>query len=289
VQRELSVGDLSGVRKSLLVNAFGRFPVVLLYCVMGVLVGAVFTFPENIAAIASKMQIDPATASETLKSDPDRMVPMFILTFLPAGVVGLIFVAILSALMSSLDSAINSLSAATMQDFYKPYVKSEASDRHYLIVSKTLTVLWGGFCVIVALAFAQAGETTRQTTIVTINAIGSLLYGPILAAFLMGMLSRRVLPTGMKAGVLFGISINIVLWLATPISWLWWNLTGFVSAILASLITSHLWEPARLKLVTNGLLHDQGKGHRRWGPTAYAVIAYLAAIIIASYTIQSIA
>lgn len=117
VQRELSVGSLRGVRKSLIFNAFGRFPVVFLYCLMGVFVGAIFASPDLLGQVATRLNMDIGTVTQTLQADPDRMVPMFVLSFLPPGLVGFIFIAIMSALMSSLDSAINSLSAVTHAGF----------------------------------------------------------------------------------------------------------------------------------------------------------------------------
>ncbi len=234
VQRELSVGSLRDVRRSLLVNVFGRFPVVLSYCVMGIFVGAVFTYPEYLNQVAQTLGVGTASVTKMLEGNPDRMVPMFILTFLPHGIIGLIFVAILSALMSSLDSAINSLSAVTIQDFYRPYVRPDATDGHYLIASKIMTFLWGIFCVVAALAFAHVGEATRQTTIVLINAVGSLLYGPILAAFLTGMVTRRISAFEIKVGVVIGILVNVAFWQLTSISWLWWNLTGFAITVISA-------------------------------------------------------
>lgn len=242
VQRELSVGSVDEVRKSLLVNAIGRFPLVLLYCGMGVLVGAVFASPASLERIASVLHVDTATVGQMLEKDPDRMVPMFIVSFLPHGVIGFIFVAIMAALMSSLDSSLNSLSAVTMKDFYQRYIKPEGDERHYLIVSKTITALWGIFLVAAALVFASFGKATRQTTIVLTNAVGSLLYGPILAAFLMGMFFKRIGPRSVKIGVIAGILINVYLWIFTPISWLWWNFTGFVGSITTALLVSIIRE-----------------------------------------------
>ena len=234
VQRELSVGGVDDVRKSLMVNAIGRFPLVLLYSVMGVFVGAVIAQPQAIIQIAAKMGIEPGAVSHILTHDPDRMLPMFILTYLPNGIIGFIFVAIMAALMSSLDSGLNSLSAVTMKDFYQKYLKPNADERHYLIASKIITFLWGIFCVVVALLFAGFGEATRQTTIVLINAVGSMLYGPILAAFLIGMFTKRIGAKSLKIGILAGIGVNIILWQATTISWLWWNLTGFLGTVITA-------------------------------------------------------
>ncbi|MHA2055827.1 MAG: sodium:solute symporter family transporter, partial [Candidatus Hodarchaeales archaeon] len=133
VQRELSVGGLDDVRKSLMVNALGRFPLVLLYSLMGVFVGAVIIQPDALVRIASVMGIEQNSVSSILSTDPDRMLPMFILSYLPHGIIGFIFVAIMAALMSSLDSGLNSLSAVTMKDFYQKYLKPDADEKHYLI------------------------------------------------------------------------------------------------------------------------------------------------------------
>ncbi|MFQ5916456.1 MAG: sodium transporter, partial [Candidatus Binatia bacterium] len=174
----------------------------------------------------------------SLHRDPDRMVPLFILSYLPHGLIGFIFVAILSALMSSLDSALNSMSAVTVRDFYQRYWKKNADEKHYLHASKVFTLLWGLFCVGFALLFATTPEATRQTTIVLINAIGSVLYGPILAAFLLGMLTGWARPQGTKAGIIAGVALNVALWQLTSISWLWWNLTGFAATVLVAAVLS---------------------------------------------------
>jgi SSS family transporter len=292
VQRELSVKTVDDVKKSLLVNAFGRFPVVLLYCVMGVLVGAVFTSPELLGQIAAEMRTDAAGVSAALQSDPDRMVPIYILTFMPPGIVGFIFVAILSALMSSLDSAINSLSAVTMQDFYKPYFKRKATERHYLVVSKIITVAWGIFCVLAALVFATAGEATRQTTIVLINAVGSLLYGPILAAFVIGITSKLVKGFHIKAGVILGIAVNLVLWQLTSISWLWWNVAGFLVAVFVSTSLSYieLWiDRKAVKFIYQGDEDSEIVHERKWTFVYFSIIFYFFLIIFVSYIIQATA
>lgn len=71
---------------------------------------------------------------------PDYLVPQFILLFLPQGLRALIFASLLSAAMSSLDSALNSLSASTVHDFIAPRLKKK--DR-LLLISKLTTVSWG--------------------------------------------------------------------------------------------------------------------------------------------------
>lgn len=287
VQRELSVGGVNEVRKSLMVNALGRFPLVLVYSVMGVFVGAVMAQPESLAHIASAMGIDPVRVAQILGEDPDRMLPMFILSYLPNGIIGFIFVAIMAALMSSLDSGLNSLSAVTMKDFYQRYFKPNADEKHYLIASKVITFLWGVFCVVAALLFAGVGESTRQTTIVLINAVGSLLYGPILAAFLMGMFTKRVGARSIKIGIAAGIAANILLWQLTSISWLWWNFTGFVVAVTFTFIVD-----AYLGLHEKDVPHStirkfiDDPSTIKWRKIYKWVVVYFFVIILVAYLIE---
>ncbi|MEM9996800.1 MAG: sodium transporter, partial [Bacteroidota bacterium] len=72
----------------------------------------------------------------------------------------------------------------------------------------------------------------------SINKIGSAFYGPVLAAFLVGVLSRRIGARGILFGILVGVSFNIVQWIAFPeIYWMWWNLFGCaVAAGVAALV-----------------------------------------------------
>ncbi len=282
VQRELSVGSLNDVRKSLLVNAFGRFPLVLLYVLMGVFVGAVFMQPQNLAQIALVLHLDAGSMQAILTENPDRMVPMFILGYLPHGIIGFIFVAIMAALMSSLDSGLNSLSAVTMKDFYQRYIKPKADEQHYLRVSRIITILWGVFAIGVALLMSEATQAARQTTIVLINAVGSMLYGPILAAFLLGMLSKRITATGIKKGIVAGIAGNLLLWIFTSVSWMWWNVSGFLVTILTALtvglvssVGGKSFSPEKEKI-----------DGRKWRPVYSLIVLYFFSIIAVSWWLQ---
>ncbi|MFQ5695291.1 MAG: sodium transporter, partial [Terriglobia bacterium] len=259
VQRELSVGSTDDVRRSLMLNAFGRFPLVFLYCLMGLMIGGFALLQPGF-----KELIPP--------DHPDWMVPLFIVNYLPNGLIGLMFVAALAAGMSSLDSALNSMSASTMRDIYQPYIRPQASDRHYLVASKLITVFWGVFTV----AFAFVVPFISDTIIEAINKIGSLLYGPIFAAFFLGILTRWATPLGVKAGVSAGILLNLYLWLGLPqLSWLWWNPIGMLAAVVSAFVISKGF-PQETKSVP---LPPMEPTRINW-PLRYAlVVAYFFAIV----------
>jgi SSS family solute:Na+ symporter len=191
--------------------------------------------------------------------------------------------------MSSLDSGINSLSAVTMKDVYQKFIRREATDRHYLTASKIITLLWGIFCISAAILMSLSGEATRQTTIVLVNAIGSVLYGPILAAFLTGIFAKRIGAAAIKSGIISGVMVNLLLWLFTGISWLWWNVTGFATVLIIALLVQLLQkEPYRSPALP--LKKDEFTGHlkSKWGKIYVFVIAYFIIILIIAKLLESI-
>ena len=288
MQRQLAVGNVDDARKSILMNALGRFPMVGMYCLVGIFVGAVVSRPEFLIKVSSLMHTDVPTASQVLQDDPDRMLPLFILSYLPHGLIGFILVAIMSALMSSLDSALNSLSAVTIRDFYQRYIKPEGDERHYLLASKICTLFWGVFCIAAALIFAQVEEATRQTTLVLINAVGSLLYGPILAAFLLGIMTKWAKPQAVKFGVLAGITTNVFLWLFTPVSWLWWNFFGFMAATLAAALVTTVKHTSMSFRALFALHVDRETTSVNWPLIYKIVVIYFFLIILFCYLCENI-
>jgi Na+/proline symporter len=224
-QRILSSMNMKDVRKALLFNGFCRFPTVMLYCVMGLLIGTlVITTPSFLNQIP--------------EGQSDYMVPIFIVEYLPNGLIGLLIAAIMAAAMSSLDSALNSLSAATVQDFVLPGKDmDQMTDAKQLALSKKYTLVWGVICVILAFTAGSIAPTIIEA----INKIGSLFYGPIIATFLLAMLTSRVTGKAINIGIVAGVLFNFMLWIffEDVIFWFWWNATGFVVTTVVALIVTY--------------------------------------------------
>ena len=169
-------------------------------------------------------------------SDTNYVFPTFVLTRLPVGVVGLILVAIFAAAMSTVESELTSLSTATVVDFYRRYVRAEASDRHYLIVSRGATLFWGGFATFCALYMGRLGSAIEA-----VNRIGSNFYGPILGVFVLAIGTRRANGHGAFAGVLFGIAAVQLTVRYSDVSYLYYNLVGTVASVVAGYGLSRLF------------------------------------------------
>jgi Na+(H+)/acetate symporter ActP len=81
------------------------------------------------------------TTGDPNYNDVNYVFPTFITTQLPVGLVGLLIAAILAAAMSAVGGELTAVSTASVIDFYRRFVKKEASDSHYVNVSRVATVI----------------------------------------------------------------------------------------------------------------------------------------------------
>jgi SSS family solute:Na+ symporter len=261
VQRELSASSTADTKLSLVWNGLARFPLTILYVLLGIAMWAVYQHAPELSASVSA-------------ENADFLVPQFVLLYVPTGIRALIFAALLAAAMSSLDSALNSLSAATMRDFIEPQIDSSS---RLLLFSKLTTVGWGVFIT----AFAFLVEHISATILESVNKIGSAFYGPILATFLVGVLSKRVSPQGVLLGLPAGVGLNLFLWTSAPgVHWMWWNFFGF--AVTAGVALGWSFLPGRRaphpsdKYVLGA---DQLEAERKWLPVYIVLVGYFCLIL----------
>jgi SSS family solute:Na+ symporter len=209
-QRILAARSVSDARKALTIAAFARFPLVCTYCLFGVL-------------LAELLRAEPQFAARLVGKPPDALVPEFLLFAVPGGVRGVAVAGILAAALSSIDSALNSLSAVTLEEL------TAVRGRGRLVGARLATAVWGVATVAAGFAFSRAGETTIEL----VNRVGSALYGPTLAVFALALLSRRASGRSAIAGGIVGVASNLaVAGLVPSVSWLWWNVIGFAVAFL---------------------------------------------------------
>ena len=128
-------------------------------------------------------------------NDVNYVFPTFIITHLPPGLVGLLIAAIFAAAMSASAAELNSLSTATVIDFYRRHLKPDATEAHYLRVSRVATGLWGLVACMVAIY-----ATTLGSLIEVVNRFGSFFYGSLLGVFVLAIGTRRATGTGAFAG-----------------------------------------------------------------------------------------
>lgn len=291
-QRMLSAKDEKTIRTLLLANGLLRFPVVFIYCIMGLVIGGLITlapdFLEEIAMTTQKYFPDEY-ATHGVKAD--LMVPVFIMKYLPHGLIGILMVGILSAAMSSLSSTVNSLSAVTVEDFFNRGEK-KLSTKKYMMISKGSVVFWGIVCI--ASAFLFGGS--KSAVIEIINAIGSVFYGPVLVTFFLAFFSKKVNHIGMNAAIISAVLINLVfsktiqelfhIDLGFNIFWIWLNFTGVIIALVVAYGVSALTSKTEIKKISNFNVTITKKDFMI--KEVYILVAFFVFILIFSYFIPAI-
>jgi Na+/proline symporter len=172
-------------------------------------------------------------------NDVNYIIPTFVLTELPVGIVGLLIVAILMAATDTIAGELNSLATATIIDFYRRWVRPVASDAHYLATSKLATGLWGLFACAVAVWAAELGSLIE-----VVNRFGSFFYGSILGVFVLAIGVPSATANGAFVGLVAGMAA--VAWTAayTDVAFLWHNVVGVTAVVVAGVLTSAL-DPKR--------------------------------------------
>ena len=157
---------------------------------------------DDIQAVRARAEtLVKQVAGDERYTDVNYVFPSFVLDELPIGLVGLIIAAIFAAAMSSISAELNSLSTATVIDFYRRYVRRSSSDAHYLLVSKIVTGVWGAFAIVVALYAVNLGSLIE-----VVNRFGSFFYGSLLGVFVLavgralGERQRRLLGNDRRHG-----------------------------------------------------------------------------------------
>ena len=168
----------------------------------------------------------------------DQIFPRFIVDQLPHGISGLVIAAIFAAAMSNLSGSLNSLASTTILDFYKPLIAPEASDESLLKLSRWLTAVWGIVLIIIAVLAAQ----NVQSVLITGLTIASLVYGPMLGAFLLGVLTKRANQAGVISGMLASIVVMLTLKVSDmlgykqvpfhDLAWTWFVLAGTMICLI---------------------------------------------------------
>ncbi len=183
---------------------------------------------------------DPGYTTAVSASFPftggDRVFPDFITRHLPPGLAGLVVAAIFAAAMSS---SLNSIAATAVNDLYKP-LRPLGSDKHYLKVSHLLTLMWGVVQIAVALILRRQNRSALDLAL----SIASLINGPILGVFLVGVLLKRVSQPPALVGMLVSIATMLYVYFETRLAWTWYVFIGSAVTLLAAWLASFAFADA---------------------------------------------
>ncbi len=206
VQRFQTSKSIAEARRGFLITAVGDTVWLVALCFVGL---ALYTYFQ--------MHGQPP---EGIRANEDQLFPYYMGQVFPMGLTGLVIAAIFAASLSSIDSAINSLSTVAMVDFYHRLfrrqkdtaldgITSPVAQRHDLLVSRGITLAVG------LLGTALACNVSKLGTLLEIgNKLVNGFTGPILGIFLLGMFTTRANTVGVFIGGVAGAlaSLYAILW-----------------------------------------------------------------------------
>jgi len=135
----------------------------------------------------------------------DTIYPRLLFELLPTGILGIVLAGLIAAMMSSLDSGLNSVSTLITMDFYNK-IKPNSSPKQLMNIGRYITL------VVMILAvwwapkignFEKLWDYLQQTL--------AWFSPPVVALFAMGLFSKRVNQTGAIASIIVGFAMTIFL------------------------------------------------------------------------------
>jgi SSS family solute:Na+ symporter len=221
MQRLLTVRTRKTSQKTIVMTILAAFPILCIYLGIGTLL---YVFYQQNPEL-----IQPGRAKEVLS--------YFVTNTLPAGLKGLILSAII---LASIDSPLSSLSSSFVSDIYRPLIRKNASEKHYLIISRTGVTAFGLILATIAMA-CQPVENILWFAFEIISLTG----GATLGVFLFGVLTKRKINAGNVASMIISTASMTVLLILSHqeyinLAWSWLIVVGTILTLILSYLFSYI-------------------------------------------------
>ncbi len=224
VQRMLACRTSEQGKRSLILTGLLEIPVALLFVSLGLVLWVYF----------KKFGLEVPIG--------ESVFPYFISSVVPEGFKGLFVVAVLAAAMSSLDSALNALSAVTVSDI----CNSKKKAAFY----RNSSLLWGILLIFTALILGwyhqgliDVESVSREGELLTL-ALGvmALVYGPLLGIFIIGLFTSWGSDKSVIIGALVGLICLFVIKFSDffVLGWTWHVVVGVSVTVVVSWITNRV-------------------------------------------------
>lgn len=192
VQRVQATSSLAASKRASVAQVLVGAPLNFLLFVLGTLIFLYIT-------------TRPEVISPQMK--PDGIYPFFAAITLPAGGVGIVIMALLAATISTVSSALNSVSNLCIEDVFKRY-KPDVSQTGIVVIARVLTILLGLLGTFIALLLANNDSLISVWNLFL--AITGMIISPIAGAFILGVFTRRANTKGAWVGVFSALFANII-------------------------------------------------------------------------------
>ena len=219
VQRYLTAASLRDAQRALWIKLWMFVPVFLIFLATGFVLYAFY-----------QQNGDPL--AQGLIKNADQILPYFVITQMPAGLPGLLVAAIFAASMSTISAGVNSLTSATLCDFYQTLEKKKVSEEAQVRRARWWTLIYG----IIVTLFAFVISQFRTNLVESINTIIGVVGGPMVGLFFLGMFTKKPDQRGAIIGTLVGFASS--LFFSSIVSFLWITMFSSIVTLIVGCLTS---------------------------------------------------
>ena len=237
IQRALGAKDLPEAQKGLVFAAALKLIMPLIIVLPG------------IAAVMLATPEFGALDQTALNDKTDATYPS-IMGLMPAGFRGLIFAALIAAIVSSLASMVNSISTIFTMDVYKSMMKPNESETHYVTVGRTVALVAMIIAVFAAKPFLGGFESAFQT----VQEYTGFIAPGVVSVFLLGMFFKSTNSAGAFTALFVSVVVSLAFKLGAPdfsfVNRIW--VVFLLCMVLALIVSRFTTAPSEDKLLKSG-------------------------------------
>jgi len=191
VQRAMAANSMSAARRTPLIAAIPKMLFPALVILPGMIAIAMFQAGDHFLPYVDN---NPAKGIEY-----NMAIPMLLAKYLPAGILGIGFTALMASFMSGMAGNITAFNTVWTYDIYQSYIAPNKTDTHYLWMGRWATVV--GVLISVGAAYVSAQFHNAMDML---QLVFGFINAPLFATFLLGMFWRRTTGHGAFIGLLSG-------------------------------------------------------------------------------------
>jgi len=203
IQRYHTAKNPSDAAKSIWLCVLYYVPVSFLFFFIGT---ALYAFygdnPALILELKQQVSLEKNIPLEALKASDygDRVLPFFMKTQIPAGFLGLLVAALMSAGMSTMSSGMNSSATVFLKDIYLRYIDPVAGEKKQFRVLLVATACMGSLGIVFGISMIGV-----KSLLDVWWKLSGIFAGGMLGIFLLGFLAKKVGNSEAKIAAFLGL------------------------------------------------------------------------------------
>ena len=224
VQRVLSAKDIRSAKLAPIIGSFFKMAVPLIVILPGLLGRAVLPW-----------HLVPGNQAGPGQFKYDDVLPLMLARYCGPGLLGLGITALVAGFMAGMAGNVSAFATVWTYDIYRPYIRKDASDRHYVAMGRWCTII--GLLVSIGTAYLV---TRNKSMMDYVQALFGFFIAPLFGTVLLGMMWKRLTRMGGFLGLLAGVLSSVVIFTLMKLDDSWVRV--FTFSPLAQPLAQAMWQ-----------------------------------------------